>query len=577
MKLLSPIRNSCLRALALLAFVAQPLVSQTVPHQIVTVPGGAPGAPVMTGINRLTNGVGLTWDGPAGYYQVFQKSNSLTAPWVALGKATNLVRAATVTKFYSNAFFRVAGPAPKYAGSKVCLTCHLDVCRYETNTPHAAAFSDTNFIALGGQTDKSCLPCHTVGYGLATGFVSATATPLLAGVQCENCHGPAANHAASPDDPAIRPRVEIAATVCGGCHSASHTSYANAPTYEEWNASEHALVDPAALQAMISSTNNLNNCGACHSGSVRLSFINGQNPVSLTNDLNVAISCAVCHDPHATNANPVQLRNPVASTSGYYFAAAGATTLAVFTNEYAANAGVNLCAQCHHNDRGASWTNTAVAPHYSPQYDFLLGTAGEFTDGSAGFNPGTHAGLPASAIHSVSGNFYLTNQCVACHMQPGAVSRHSHDLALTYGVCANCHLGDPQALAQSYWQPQISNDVATVIYALNRWAALKAPAALLTNGAVAWEYPSANGLVWSVNSSGQVTGWSQSSQTLTNFNGPGVAFQSVLTNYPGILKARYDLYLVLGDGSLGIHNPDFAQQLLGWQGAVGLVVQELSK
>ena len=38
-----------------------------------------PGVPVMGAISKLTNGMQLVWDGPAGYYQVFQKSNSLTA------------------------------------------------------------------------------------------------------------------------------------------------------------------------------------------------------------------------------------------------------------------------------------------------------------------------------------------------------------------------------------------------------------------------------------------------------------------------------------------------------------------
>ena len=73
------------------------------------------------------------------------------------------------------------------------------------------------FVAKGGQTNSSCLPCHTVGYHLPTGFANQSATPQLAGVQCENCHGPAANHAANPIDPTAIPRVEVAATLCGGC------------------------------------------------------------------------------------------------------------------------------------------------------------------------------------------------------------------------------------------------------------------------------------------------------------------------------------------------------------------------
>lgn len=526
-------------------------MAQSVQHPGTTQPGGMPGLPVMEGIERVTNGMRLTWDGPSGYYQVYQKSNSLTAPWVALGKATNLVRNAVITQLYSNAFFRVSGPSPKYAGSKVCLTCHLSICRYVTNTPHASAFSNPAFKAAGGQTNSACLPCHTVGYGLPTGFSLTNKSGILsyatnlAGVQCENCHGPAANHAASEDDPTVRPRVEIAATVCGGCHTG-----AMQPTYEEWNTSGHAAVVPDALSAMSSSANNISSCGRCHSGSVRLALINGQNPIALTNDLDVAITCVVCHDPHQTNANPAQLRNPVFSTN--YFSLA---TSDVFTNKYPANTNINLCGQCH-NDRGAAWTDTNSAPHRSLQYNFLLGSVGELLDGPATFNPGSHAGLPDSAQYSTNGTFYLTNQCVACHMQPDAApaSTHNHTFEMaSHDVCMNCHLTEPgQSLSI------ISNNISLVIYELNRWAALKAPAALRTNGAVIWEYTTPGGLIWQTNQTGLVTGWTQVDQV--NFSGPNAAGQALIPD--NIKKARFNLYLVLNDGSFGAHNFIFAFNLL---------------
>src|ERR1035438_2876064 len=82
-------------------FVTASLHSQSVQHLSTTQPGGMPGLPVMGGIEQLTNGVQITWDGPSGYYQVYQKSNSFSAPWVALGKATNLVRYAVVAQLYS--------------------------------------------------------------------------------------------------------------------------------------------------------------------------------------------------------------------------------------------------------------------------------------------------------------------------------------------------------------------------------------------------------------------------------------------------------------------------------------------
>ena len=306
---------------AVVFFTALSLMAQPVQHLSTTQPGGMPGLPVMGNVMRLTNGVQVTWDGPSGYYQVYQKSNNLLAPWVALGKATNLVRNAVITKLYSNAFFRVSGPSPKYAGAKVCVTCHSSICHYVTNTPHASAFSNPAFKAAGGQTNSSCLPCHTVGYGLPTGFAhqqkrnfflhhqpGRRAMRELPRPGRQSCRP-------TTDDPTVVPQVEIAATVCGGCHTASHTTFTNAPTFEEWSSSGHAAVVPDALQIMSSSTNNISSCGRCHSGSVRLALIGGQNPVTLTNDLNVAITCVVCHDPHQTNSNPAQLRNPIFSTN----------------------------------------------------------------------------------------------------------------------------------------------------------------------------------------------------------------------------------------------------------------------
>ena len=538
-------------------------LAQPVQHLSVTQPGGFPGLPVMQGIQRTTNGVQVAWDGPSGYYQVYQKSNSLNAKWIALGKATNLLRNATITTLYSNAFFRVSGPSPQYAGSRVCISCHLNVCRYETNTPHASAFSNADFQAAGGQTNRSCLPCHTVGYGLPTGFVSASQTPLLAGVQCENCHGPAGNHAANEIDPTVRPRVELAATVCGGCHS-----WNAQPTYQEWSSSEHAAVVPGALRTMSLAATNINNCGVCHSGSVRMSLINGVNPIALTNDLNVAITCAVCHDPHATNANPVQLRGPVASTNNFHLLSSDVATVAAFTNKYNASTNIILCAQCH-NDRGAAWTDNS-APHFSVQYNFLLGSVGELLNGPATFNPGTHAGLPASAAYSLSGTFYLTNQCVDCHMQtesaqfPGNVSKvtRNHSLQVASDtVCLNCHLDDPELLEQYFLTPTISSGVAALITGLNRWADTRAPAALKGNGIVAWEYTRPGGLTWQTNSAGFVTSWSLDNPV--NFTGPNAAGQGIIaTNFPNVARARFNLYLVLKDGSFGVHNPALAINLL---------------
>src|ERR1051325_8820693 len=148
----------------LLLLASLTAAAQGVQHLTITQPGGMPGLPILTGIEPRTNGLFITWDGPSGAYQLYQKSNSLAAKWFPLGRL-DFDRSALVPNRYSNALFRISGPSPKYAGDATCRACHPNVCRFETNTPHANAFRDPLFKAYGGQTNSSCLPCHTVGFG----------------------------------------------------------------------------------------------------------------------------------------------------------------------------------------------------------------------------------------------------------------------------------------------------------------------------------------------------------------------------------------------------------------------------
>jgi hypothetical protein len=496
--------------------------AQSVQHLAITLPGGMPGRPVVTGIARVTNGVNVSWDGPSGHYQLFQ-TRSLTDPaWLAVGKDTNLLRIATVTSNAGNAFFRVSGPSSAYAGSQTCSDCHAPILNTETHTRHAAAFTNALFAADGGQTNSHCEACHAVGFDLPTGFVNMTKTPRLAGVQCENCHGPAANHAANPDDPTVVPRAEVAATVCGGCHDDPRH-----PTYDEWTSSGHAQVTEDMNPA-----NLINGCGRCHSGSVRLSLL--ETNALPSGDADIGIVCSVCHDPHQTNAFPAQLRNPVASTNDYFMSTNG-----TFASQY--NPKINICAQCH-NHAGASWTNNAFEPHHSLQYNMLLGTIGELESGLSPNLPGAHALL-------------ITNQCAGCHMQTTpfvsdaqpAVTGHSFNVE-TYNVCINCHFTTNTPLNEFLMTilvtsvtNQISDQVQTVKFDLDYWAARAAPAALAKYGSLAWEYTTPGGL-----SSGGP--------------GPNATEQTLIPE--NIRKARFNLYIVQNDGTFGIHNPSYAATLL---------------
>lgn len=499
--------------------------AQTVPHLSITQPGGMPGMPVLTGISKATNGVTITWDGPPGYYQLFQKPALKGGVWQAATTPYLYGRQTTLpinTK--SNFFFKISGPAPLFAGSDICGECHADTYATEIQTAHAGALQTLSKIGMGN--NPACLPCHTVGYKLPYGFVNAAQTPTLAGVQCENCHGAGGNHVTSESDPIVRPRVELAAEVCGGCHTDSHH-----PTYDEWKTSGHVGV----VEDM-SPAGRIDACGRCHSGSARIALLKGQTPDP--NDANVGIVCAVCHEPHAVTANPAQLRNPLSSTNDYSVSTSG-----TLLSQYKAN--MNVCAQCH-NHRGASWTSTSRPPHHSPQYNMLLGTVGELPVSGAHYVPGTHASL----LH----------QCVSCHMQTSDYQSESNpaNTGHSFGVelvdaCLPCH-PFPELLVD-FTQFAISNQVQEVVAALNLWAAQKAPAALWTKyQTLAWEYTTPG--------------------TLSNGKaGPTSTEQSQIPD--NIKKARFNVYIVYHDGSFGVHNPDYSVTLLDT--ALAWVQAELKK
>lgn len=499
--------------------------AQSVQHLSATVPGGIPNQPTVTGITPSTNGVTVTWDGPAGYYQPLEKRNLTDPTWKALGPRTNLVRRAFVSGAGSNALFRVLGPAPHFVGSDTCIECHQGIHDTVMGTRHAQAFSALQQIHQ--DNNASCLPCHTVGYGAPSGFTSAAATPQLEGVQCENCHGPAGNHAANPDDPTARPRLEIAAQVCGGCHTGPHQ-----PTFEEWKSSAH----PGVVEDM-NAASRIDSCGRCHSGSARWSLIEGR-PLPV-GDANVGIQCINCHEPHSKTANPFQLLNPLASTNDYSLA-----TTDTFTNKY--NPNINVCAQCH-NHRGASWTSSSRPPHHSPQYNMLLGTVGLLDSGAAPHQPASHALL-------------IKDQCAGCHMQASnyvseaqpATTGHSFRVQ-TFDMCLTCH-PLPEQLAQ-FTTGAISNQVQSIKASLDLWAMTKAPAALRINyGTRAWEYTNPGDL---------------------SPGGPGPSSAEQAQVPVNIQKARFNLYLVLYDGSFGVHNARFAVTLLDT--AQNWVDQELNK
>ena len=100
-------------------------------------------------------------------------------------------------------FAGAATGAPQYLGVKKCKKCHLKQFKSWKKTKKSKTFE---LLAAGTAAeakkkagldpakdytkDKTCLPCHTTGYGKPGGYGKSKVDKYLQGVTCEACHGP---------------------------------------------------------------------------------------------------------------------------------------------------------------------------------------------------------------------------------------------------------------------------------------------------------------------------------------------------------------------------------------------------
>lgn len=259
-----------------------------------------------------------------------------------------------------------------------CGNCHVGKQAQWEETAHAGAWST---LANSGASAAACEGCHSVssrGNALTAENVGwiATRDARYHDVQCESCHGPGLTHVLNPDVSANKPLAPLAVGTtltygCGECHSGTHRPFA-----EEWSASRHARV-------VVSRATNPN-CVGCHEAKgvlqawgVRSTFLEQSTPGE-----HMAITCAVCHDPHDSR-NPGQLRFPM-------------DVPAIESN---------LCMKCHYR-RAQPEVNSAFGPH-SPQGPVLLGEAGWLPPNFA-YPPGSLVGS-----HGTDRNPRL---CATCHV-----------------------------------------------------------------------------------------------------------------------------------------------------------------
>ncbi len=310
-----------------------------------------------------------------------------------------------------------------------CGECHPSQQAKWEETRHAHAFSTLEAIGREG-TEQSCAPCHNISdrgnevMDASLGFVM-DGNPRLRNVQCENCHGPGADHIADPSNKpfaALEVNFEVG---CGECHQDAHH-----PFVDEWLESAHAQSHLTGANFGLNVASDPN-CAYCHVTQSFVRFIETEGVERVITADPLPITCVACHDPHG-NGNDKQLRvidgQPI------------------------------VCGQCH--TTGDSMIGDT--PHH-PQRDVLLSTAGFFFDGVTNPGPATHGNidnnpelcatchvvtspfvregelqipaqvghrfLPIPVIDEETGERNFTN-CVGCHANPASVLESFRDQAL---------------------------------------------------------------------------------------------------------------------------------------------------
>jgi hypothetical protein len=426
------------------------------------------------------------------------------------------------------------------APAATCGICHTgstapDVWSDWRSTLHASALQRDLEGSAGPRFGEACLSCHTVGYDktasnngfddleAASGWtfptVPATPTPgnwsplvsnttlgPLAGIQCENCHGPQSQPTGGPHasslgaNPDVAARVSWSGDVCASCHQqgpayyfpsqhdapgtrfVGHSNRQIAIAEGAWEKMPATLV--AATGAVIPQGNNLKHCSRCHAaqgfaqyakqiGQGEYAFLtNDSKPLSGANHPATGLelkakglalatveaqTCQACHDPHLNDpiAHPHQLRlyDSVPAIPNGMSNVTGLGTGAI-------------CIACHngrqgeHSDFAQNTVDVATGrflaqptlvafptEHDAPQAEMLYGFSTYFTPR---YGPSAHLAI--------------ADTCAGCHAKlatGGEAAAHqssNHAFGVDNTSCANCHSAatDGQAL-QAANQVQIDS------------------------------------------------------------------------------------------------------------------------
>ncbi len=422
-----------------------------------------------------------------------------------------------------------------------CAPCHTSKISDWTQTGHATMFKEAIDGLKSSHYNESCIQCHTVGYDtLATadndGFDDvakklgwtfpdtlqpgnwtdlATNFPDLArraNIQCENCHGPASLHKQNIDPTKID--LTLDEKVCGRCHE--EEPYHRKPI--QWRRSAHAVG--------VSFAANREECAGCHSGYGFVNRFDSDRPFEVNTGF-PQVTCQVCHDPHSA-ANEHQLRS------------VGDITLNNGETISFGSIG-KFCMNCHLSRRDAAsyaqqW-HPHFGPHHSNQADMLAGTNA--------ITFGMH--IPSSNHKNV-----VPEACVTCHMaDTPATGDPGHDFVGEHTFAMSWDGGTPD---------DPTDDVDNVAACrqchgdISSFEDIKAKEDYDGDGIIESAQDEVRGLLDEVG------------KLLPPLGDPSVALELNPTTDPNYtstqLLAAYDYLFVKEDGSFGVHNFQYAVNLL---------------
>jgi hypothetical protein len=393
--------------------------------------------------------------------------------------------------------------------------CHQTTVDSWAQTGHADAWAS---LQNSGHPASYCEPCHSVQDTIPvpgnSGYDDAPIA-IFHDVQCENCHGRASSH-----PPTEYPLWDM--NNCGKCHDGTHHPYKT-----EWLMSPHNF-DPYAHTSA--------SCGGCHDGvaaGIRLGGAASQ-PLNVyyrsgavTERPDPAevdyknVVCQACHDSHSAE-NPGQLRTvadvPLTTANG--------------ESPIIADGGVGkLCMHCHHA-RNAPEAHIPegddhFGPHASPQADMMNGSTGYHAVATAGFEWATPSHL------------LVQNSCKTCHLPtaeygagPGGAASTGHEFIPKVAACEPCH-----GVIASFRDIPASGDFDG-------------------NGTIEGLQDEVEGLLDLLETALVAGGLD------TTGVGTADALGDTLRSTLLQREAGWNWVFVEDDKSLGIHNPDYAIQLL---------------